>query len=69
MNQKEMDAAADAVTPELLRVLEAAYPNVQPSLNEPDRNIWVRVGQRQVVEFLRGISERRGKYGRITNVL
>lgn len=37
----------------LVTALDKAFPLTSPSLTDTERQIFVRVGQRQVVEFLR----------------
>lgn len=45
------------VTEELLKYLEVTFPDRCPSLGDSDRDIWVAVGGRKVVEHLKGLYE------------
>lgn len=40
------------LTPELLEALEELWPLESPRLKDTDREIWFKVGQRDVVETL-----------------
>jgi len=41
------------IPPELLAALEARFPDRVPNPNDPDRLIWRKVGNVEVVRFLR----------------
>lgn len=41
------------VSPELVSTLDSLFPNRHPTLSMTDREIWIAVGQRQVVELLK----------------
>lgn len=41
------------VTVELLTALDAAFPARQPSVDDTERKIFLRAGQREVIDFLR----------------
>lgn len=38
---------------ELIQALDETFPPTTPSINESEREIFVRVGQRELVEFLK----------------
>jgi hypothetical protein len=40
------------VSPELLSDLNSLYPHKHPTMNMTDREIWVAVGERRVVDML-----------------
>jgi hypothetical protein len=42
-----------SVSPELIEYLEKLYPDHSPSLKTPDREIWFKAGQVDVVRHLR----------------
>jgi hypothetical protein len=42
-----------AIPESLVAALDKAFPLTSPSLTDTERIIFVRVGQRQVIEFLR----------------
>lgn len=41
------------ISKELLDALEKRFPNQCPNIKDSDREIWVKVGARSVVNFLR----------------
>lgn len=43
---------------ELVEALEDRFPDKCPSLNMPDRAIWVAVGRADVVKYLKEMSNR-----------
>lgn len=45
------------VDPELVRFLEAAYPDRCPDPKDHERSIWAKVGNAEVVRFLRHTME------------
>lgn len=49
----EVNPIGHLIPLELLKALEAVYPLQLPSIHDSDRQIWHKVGQRSVVEFLR----------------
>jgi hypothetical protein len=44
---------------DLLRMLDEAYPERCPDPKASDRDIWIAVGQRQVVRFLLSLQAER----------
>lgn len=49
----EVNQVGHLISLELLQSLEAVYPLQLPSIHDSDRQIWHKVGQRSVVEFLK----------------
>lgn len=45
----------------LLFALDGKFPNVCPSLNDADRMIWFKAGQRSVVDYMKDQYERQGQ--------
>jgi len=43
--------------------LDKAYPNHLPTLNMSEREIWMKIGQRQVVEQLKNILTKQTQEG------
>ena len=50
-----------SVTEALLNRLDRLYPAACPAMTDPDRLIWIKAGQRSVVEFLRSRFEEQQK--------
>lgn len=44
---------------ELIRLLDAAFPERCPDPSMSDRDIWIAVGKRQVVRFLLSLQDER----------
>lgn len=45
------------ITEDLLQYLEKIYPDQLPSKKIEDRDLWIKVGQVEVVRFLRDLKE------------
>lgn len=45
------------ISVELIRYLDQIVPPFTPTLDTPDRRIWVEVGKRQLLEILREAAE------------
>lgn len=43
---------APFLSPELLSALDQLFPNQQPSLEDSDRKVWFKVGERHAVDVL-----------------
>lgn len=41
------------ISPELLKELDALYPDRCPDPDDTERMVWVKVGERRVVNFLK----------------
>lgn len=48
----ERDTPFPHLPAELVEALDKLFPLRSPDINAPDRQIWVEVGQRKVVDFL-----------------
>lgn len=44
---------AQRIPPELLQQLSAMFPNRVPDINTPDREVWAKVGEQRVIDWLR----------------
>jgi hypothetical protein len=47
------EQAFPAVSEALIERLDSLYPAACPVMTDPDRLIWIKAGQRAVVDFLR----------------
>lgn len=49
------------ISPELIKALDALYPERCPDPQWPDREIWMRVGERRVVRALQRIFDEQNR--------
>lgn len=56
------------VSKSLVERLNVLYPNRCPEITDPDRLIWIKSGQRSVIEFLRSRHEEQTDNGKNRDV-
>lgn len=56
-----MDHQFPPVPLQLLEALEAQFPNQVPELSDTERQIWAKVGNQQVLRFMRRQFEERAE--------
>lgn len=56
-----MTKSIPQIPPELLEYLESLYPDCSPDLKTPDRQIWHKAGQVDVVRHLRSIFDQQNE--------
>jgi hypothetical protein len=52
---------------DFLEFLDEIYPNRVPSITMTDREIWIKVGQRSVVDYLKSIKDEESELPTILN--